>query len=173
MNYFNIILAIIGAHGLTDMVIGFFDPNMWLIYAIYSIIVFKSTNIFNKILFITHSISHFSEDIGFKNSIVVSTITPLTIIKFFNLTYGIYFQIIYLLLLHVPLHYYRKYDLLVKHSNKKRTAIILIGGHIIIYYIIKYRKLFTNKLENFEKKAIISIICSHVFYNDYYLKFLK
>lgn len=168
MRKLDLTLAIIGAHGLTDMVIGFFDINMWSIYAIYAIIVFKSTNLFNKTLFITHSISHFSKDIGFKNSMLVTTTIPLLIMKYFNLLYAIYFQIIYLLLIHVPLHYYRKYKLLLKSPILSTT--ILTSGHVIIYYIIKHK---INKITNFDKKAIISIICAHVFYNDYYLNSLK
>ena len=159
-------LTIIGAHGLTDMVIGFFDINMWLIYMSYAIIVFKSSNFFNKILFITHSISHFSKDIGLKNSILVSTIIPLILIRYCNLNCAIYFQIAYLLILHVPLHYYRKYNLLIKSPMLSYS--ILTIGHILMYKLFKFKNL--RNLSNPEKKAMISIICSHVFYNDYYLK---
>ena len=168
MKNLNLFFTIIGAHGLTDMIIGFFDKNMWGIYALYAIIIFQLPEHLNMIIFLSHSLIHFSKDIGFINSFLVSIVIPLTLVYNSLIYYALYFQTYYLLLIHVPLHYSRKYNQIIEFPLFSFT--LLSVGHIIIYYIIDFKlKNSIILLTEFEKKILISIICSHIFYNDFYI----
>ena len=157
-------LSIIGAHGLTDMIIGFYDPFMWGTYAIYFFVISQLSEGVYMTLFLFHSLFHFSVDMGWINAFYVSTLIPIKLVFLNMIPMAIYFEISYLLIIHVPFHYIRVYDEIAQSP----LLFILPLGHIVIYFTIsKFIKNLDSllNLEECQKKALVSMVCSHVFYN--------
>ena len=166
-------LTIVGAHGLTDMVIGLTDTNMWLVYAFYAVL--------SRVLplpvcgagFILHSAAHFSADFGAIGGLLAAFVIPMCIVVFAGLETAVRAELAYLTLLHVPLHYARVWPRLA--SAPLTTAVVICGGHVVIAATIVARRIFLpptlrsrpwyETLESYEARIMNAVVCAHVAYN--------
>jgi len=161
---YNTILTIIASHGITDMIIGYNTYDLWISYLFY----YKICNMLNieilKYLFFLFSTIHFSFDLGFKYAVLFTILVPYAIYKYYNVKRAINYMLLYLVCIHVPLHYKRLHHRLIE--NPKFSGLILGFTHLIFSNVINFygNENIFNNLNDFEKKTIIGIIFAHIEY---------
>ena len=88
-------LTITAAHGLTDLVIGLNDNQMWLIYSFYICMSIISPQIFVMFMFLWYSVQHFSYDLYIWNAVIFTLIAPLWLFQY-KAVYAYRFMLSYL-----------------------------------------------------------------------------
>jgi len=168
-----LVLTMVGAHGLTDMVIGYNDPGMWLMYGSYGLCSFFLPLPVCAAGFLVHSAAHFSADVGVACGSLTSLVIPPLIIATAGLVTAVRVELAYLTLLHVPLHYMRVWSMLVR-SPLAATIIIGAGHAIIAAWMAVRRKLRPVRLSgepwyltcsHAELRIVNALVCAHVAYN--------
>jgi hypothetical protein len=151
------ICAYVVAHGITDL-----DTTSWpLIYFLMSFIPLPKEAIL--ILFCSASIIHFAEDTNIYGSLLLHCFSAL-IVKLRGISTALDIMLIYLTIIHTPLHYYRCW-------NHKRFFALKVAG--LSTFLLLYRFIsFTPKyilINSLTQRMILShIICELTHPTKYY-----
>jgi len=161
-----IAVTIIGAHGLTDMIIGAGDNRMWFVYAIYFVVFYMIPPVVQTFLFVVHSVLHFAVDFGYCYGLVIAVVGPM-LMTGHNIDLAVRAEMCYLLFLHVPLHYHRLWPQLC--ASPITSCLVLGVGHFVIavLYVLRKREKepIWRSLTQLEKSVIGAVVCAHVSYN--------
>ena len=172
MNINTIVSCVILPHGITDLTHCSVKklPSLFIVYS-YSFILTYLSSLINKYfhlyIFLLSSFIHFKNDFRFLNfSIRLSYLSSFIIIllplyvSFHNLVLSKLFMLIYMIFLHVPLHY-------KKISLKKIDFISIIFLTVIFGLFIPKQLDYieNNNLSSIECISLISLVLGHTLWN--------